>query len=279
MIGHWNRIVGRIAGRLWFWAVLHGALAVLTALAALALAPFISDRISADLGADAVEDILSILASSMLAVATFSLSTMVAAFGATTRTATPRAARLLIEDRIAQNAVATFVGAFIFGLVGIVALRAGLYGSSGRLVLFGVTILVIVGVVVTFFRWIDYLFRLGRLGEVISKVETVARASLTNHFRDPFLGARPAAAPPRAPHPCSETRWGISNTSTSRPSTASPPGTEAGSTSPAGRVPSSIGSSRSDGAPGPPTRPRRKRSGRRSGSATRGRSARIRGSA
>jgi uncharacterized membrane protein len=152
------------------------------------------------MGADAVEDLLKIIASSMLAVATFSLSTMVAAFAATTSTATPRAAQLLVEDRTAQNAIATFVGAFLFSLVGIIALRMGLYGSSGRIILFGVTILVILAVVLTFFRWIDYLSQLGRLGEVVNKVEKVVQEGLKAQFASPYLGAQPWSPPPAGAH-------------------------------------------------------------------------------
>lgn len=196
MISRFDWVVAQITGRLWFWAVLYGVLAVTTALAAIWLSPFIPDRISAEMGADAVEDILRIIATSMLAVATFSLSTMVSAFDAATNTATPRAAQLLTEDRTAQNAIATFVGAFVYSLVGIIALRAGLYGSSGRLILFGVTIFVVVTVVITFFRWIDYIARLGRLSEVLGKVETAARETVVAQFAAPFMGANPWREPP-----------------------------------------------------------------------------------
>ncbi len=197
MISRFDWVVAQITGRLWFWAVLYGVLAVTTALAAIWLAPFIPDYISAEMGADAVEDILRIIATSMLAVATFSLSTMVSAFDATTNTATPRAAQLLTEDRTAQNAIATFIGAFIYSLVGIIALRAGLYGSSGRLILFGVTICVVITVVITFFRWIDYISRLGRLSEVLSKVENAARDTVVAQFASPHLGGRPWQEPPQ----------------------------------------------------------------------------------
>lgn len=195
MISRFDWVVAQITGRLWFWSVLYGGLAVATALAAIWLAPFIPDQISAEMGADAVEDILRIIATSMLAVATFSLSTMVSAFDATTNTATPRAAQLLTEDRTAQNAIATFIGAFLYSLVGIIALRAGLYGSSGRLVLFGVTIFVVITVVITFFRWIDYISRLGRLSEVLTKVEKAARDAVVAQFASPYLGGSPWREP------------------------------------------------------------------------------------
>jgi uncharacterized membrane protein len=70
-----------------------------------------------ELGASAVDSLLSIIASSMLAVTTFSLSTVVAAYSSATSTATPRATNLLLDDTVTQNMLATFIGAFIYAIV------------------------------------------------------------------------------------------------------------------------------------------------------------------
>ena len=58
----------------------------------------------------------------MLVVAAFSLSTMVQAYAAAAPATTPRVAELPRRDRAAQAALATFSGAFLFALVGILAL-------------------------------------------------------------------------------------------------------------------------------------------------------------
>ncbi|MEJ1268514.1 DUF2254 family protein [Pantoea ananatis] len=79
-----------------------------------------------------MDNILNILASSMLAVTTFSLSTMVTAFGSATTHVTPRAMKLVVEDSTTQNVLATFIGSFLFSLVGIIALNMGAYGEQGR---------------------------------------------------------------------------------------------------------------------------------------------------
>jgi hypothetical protein len=81
-----------------------------------------------------------LLASSLLAVTVFSLSTMVAAYSAATNNVTPRGTKLLMEDNTSQNVLGTFIGAFLFSLVGIVALSTGLYGTQGRAILLVVTI-------------------------------------------------------------------------------------------------------------------------------------------
>ena len=99
----------------------------------------------------------------MLAVTTFSLSTMVSAYSAATSNVTPRATKLLMEDSTTQNVLATFVGSFLFSLVGIIALSTGAYGDGGRVVLFASRSCVIGLIVVTLLRWIDHLSRLGRV--------------------------------------------------------------------------------------------------------------------
>ncbi len=124
--------------------------------------------------ADAVDKILGIIASSMLAVTIFSLSTMVAAYGAASTGVTPRATTLVMEDTTTHNALATFIGSFLFSLVGLIALSTGVYGDQGRVLLFAVTIAVVILIVYTLLRWIDHLSRLGRVGETIDRVERAA---------------------------------------------------------------------------------------------------------
>lgn len=165
MTSRWVWHLSKITRRMWFRASLFSILAVLTALVAIGLAPYIPSDLPTKIGADAVDNILGIIASSMLAVTTFSLSTMVAAYAAATSNVTPRATRLVMEDTTTQNVLATFIGAFLYSLVGIIALSTGAYGSTGRVVLFVVTAGVIVLIVVTLLRWIDHLSRLGRVSE------------------------------------------------------------------------------------------------------------------
>ena len=123
----------KVTKRMWFPSTLYGALGIITALAGAFLKFLIPSGLAARIGADSVGNILGILAASMLTVTTFSLSTMVSAYGSASSSATPRAARLLIEDTRAQGALATFIGAFLFSIVGLIALSTGMYGDSGRL--------------------------------------------------------------------------------------------------------------------------------------------------
>ncbi len=125
-------LVLQVTRKLWVRATAFSLLAVATALVAVWFKRYIPQDIPAKIGADAVDNLLNILAVSMLSVTIFSLSTLVAALASATSNVTPRATRLLTEDSTAQNALATFLGAFLFSLVGIIALQTGLYGDTGR---------------------------------------------------------------------------------------------------------------------------------------------------
>ncbi|WP_082545732.1 MULTISPECIES: DUF2254 domain-containing protein [unclassified Sphingomonas] len=177
MTSRWRWVVRLLFRRIWFRAALFSLSSVVLALLAAFVAPFIPYEISTKIGSDAVDNILGILASSMLAVTTFSLTAMVSAFSAASGTITPRATQLLVEDSTAQNALSTFIGAFLFSIVGICALSTGIYGTSGRVILFAGTILVIAIIVITLLRWIGHLSSFGRVGDTIDRVEKVARAA------------------------------------------------------------------------------------------------------
>lgn len=178
----------QITARLWFRVSLFALGAVLTALVAVGIAPLVPPWVTERIGEEATWDILTILASSMLVVATFSLGTMVQAFAAAASSATPRAARLLIDDPFSQDVLATFLGAFVFAMVGLVALGFGYYSLEGKTVLLVAAGLVILIVIATFFAWLDHLANMVRLGETQRKIELRARRVLAARAAEPLLG-------------------------------------------------------------------------------------------
>lgn len=199
MISKWRWILAQFTRRLWVRASLFALLGVVAALIGVWGRRWLPEDLGDLIGAKSVDGILDILASSMLAVTTFSLSVMVAAYSAATSNVTPRATRLLMQDRSTQNALAAFIGSFLFSLVGIIALQTGLYGERGRVVLFAATLLVILLVVITILRWVDHLSRLGRVHETTDRVEAAAAKALDERRRHPCLGATPLD--PEAPPP------------------------------------------------------------------------------
>lgn len=185
---NWSWWFRQLRRMLFFRAALIAALSVFTAFAAYFAKYFIPDNVALQLGSEAVDSILTIIASSMLAVTTFSLSTVVAAHASAASMATPRATELLISDTTAQTMLSTFVGAFIYSLVGLILLKTGLYGPAGRFILFAVTVAVVILLVATLLRWIDFLLQFGRLGEVVRRVHDAAAEAMRSRRDRPYLG-------------------------------------------------------------------------------------------
>ncbi|MHA6718883.1 DUF2254 domain-containing protein [Sphingomonas sp. RS6] len=188
-MNRWQWAVRLLTRRMWFRASLFCLFAVLLGLGSALLGHAISYEFAASIGAKSVDHILDVLASSMLAVTTFSLTAMVQAYSGATSNITPRAVQLLVDDRMAQNALATFLGSFLFAIVGIIALSTGVYGETGRVLLFIGTILVIGLIVVTFLRWIDHVTHFGRVGDTIERVEKAATRAVQGIAQRPAFGA------------------------------------------------------------------------------------------
>ncbi|MFO7705501.1 MAG: DUF2254 domain-containing protein [Halopseudomonas sp.] len=191
MISKWQWLLEQLTRMLWVRASLFAVLAVFAALLAAVAEQVMPKDLPVSIGADSVETILNILASSMLTVTTFSLTVMVSAYAAATTSVTPRAIRLLMQDTTTQNVLATFLGSFLFSLVGIIALSTEIYGERGRIVLFAFTLLVILMIVITMLRWIDHLSHFGRVGDTTERVEEAALKALQGRIDNPCIGAHP----------------------------------------------------------------------------------------
>lgn len=199
MISQYAWHLREVLKKVWVRVASFALLAVLSVGLARLLSPYLADDMALKAGSDAVEELLGVLTSSMLAVTTFSLSIAVSAFAAAASTATPRAAVLLQQDRTTQNVLATFLGAFLFGLVGLVALNANLYDASGRVVVFIFTVIVIGLVVLALIRWIDHLMSFGRMGDTLDRVEAAATEAWTRRLKDPYLGGQRLSDHPVGP--------------------------------------------------------------------------------
>jgi uncharacterized membrane protein len=191
MISRYAWYLRELLKKVWVRVVSFALLAILSVALARVLAPFVPEEFALQTGSEAVAQLLGVLTSSMLAVTTFSLSIAVSAFAAAAGTATPRATVLLQEDDTTQNVLATFLGAFLFGLLGLIALNANLYDASGKVVVFIFTIAVIGLVVLALIRWIDHLMDFGRMDDTLDRVEAAATLALDQRLSNPYLGGRP----------------------------------------------------------------------------------------
>ena len=187
-MANWRWRLTRLTRRLWVRVSLMGLLGVLAALVAAVAEKYIPWDLPIRIDADSVESLLSVIASSMLAVTTFSLSIMAAAFAIAANSATPRAIPLLMEDSTSQRVLSHFMGSFLFSIVGLIVLKTGAYGDRGRFVLFVVTVAVIAQVVISLLQWIDRLTRLGRVAETAQRVEEATQQAITDRLERPWLG-------------------------------------------------------------------------------------------
>ncbi|WP_421788081.1 DUF2254 domain-containing protein [Hyphobacterium sp.] len=190
----------RIWQSIWFLPAVYAVAAVM----AVVITPVIGQRLPSDwvelVEIDALAATLNILASSMLAVAIFSMATMFSAFQAAANSATPRARPLMTQDRTAQSAISTFVGAFLFSLLGLIGINSGLYGESGLLVLFVLTLLLVVHVVVMLIRWINRLSGFGGVEEAITVIEAATRKSVKRESECANFGASHLPDIPKTAH-------------------------------------------------------------------------------
>lgn len=183
----------RLSRELWVLATAYAAFGVAAALLATVGAPWVPPEMATRLGGKSVEQILAVLASSLLAVATFSVGAMVTAYTAVSSAATPRVATLVTGDKQTQRSLATFVGAFLYAIVALTAVNARYYGEGGRAILFLVSLAVVALVAYRLLAWINRLSRLARVGHMVELVEERASEALDERRRRPFLGGRPGA--------------------------------------------------------------------------------------
>ncbi|WP_164512322.1 DUF2254 domain-containing protein [Oceaniglobus ichthyenteri] len=181
----------RLSRRLWVRASLVAGLGLIAPFILGVLSPLVPDKVAEAISVEDVESIVEILASSMLAVTIFSLSVMLSARQSASSQVTPRSHQILLEDTTSQTVQATFLGAFVFSLFGMITLTTGYTSSHGAVVMLGMTLLVIALVVLAILRWIDHLTSLGSVLETTRRVEDAAQQAIRTRLEWPCLGARP----------------------------------------------------------------------------------------
>lgn len=183
-------LLSRLGERLWVKPLFSCLLSIGAAFLARAADDAFPQTGLPDLSADSLETLLTIISSSMLVIAVFAVGSMLSAYSSASSLATPRAFPVVVADDVSQYALSIFVGAFIFSIVGLIALMNEYYGSTGRFILFVITVTVFGIVIIGFVRWVDRIARLGQMSTTIAKVEAVASRSLTRNRRLPTLGGR-----------------------------------------------------------------------------------------
>lgn len=178
----------RIREHLWFRPALMSVVVVFAVILARAADYLKLGQLVPDISFDTLEKLLTVISGSMLVIATFAVGSMVNAYASASNTATPRSFAVVLADDVSQNALSAFMGAFIFSIVGLIAVENSYFARGGRFALFVLVLLVFVIVILTFFRWVDRIARLGRLGPTIRKVENTTMVSIERRRDNPRMG-------------------------------------------------------------------------------------------
>lgn len=189
MLYRWLLWLKKPSNNLWVTPTLGAVLAITFALAASLGSHYLEEGVLPKTDRETLTSLLDILASSMLAVTTFSLSIMVSAFASASGSATPRATELIMGDDNTRLAIASFISAFIYAIIARVALDMGYYSPEGRFILFSSTVLVLAYLVFTLIRWVHTLSQLGRMANTLTKIHRAAAESIRCYRQNPAMGA------------------------------------------------------------------------------------------
>lgn len=192
MLNRLRIYLNRLRERLWVRPLGMSVISVAAVFLVKTLDTEVLGQLVPDITQVSIETLLSILSSSMLVIATFSVASMVSAYASASTTATPRSFALVISDDVSKNALSTFIGAFIFSIVAHIAVENSYFDKAGRFALFALTLILLAIIIVTFVKWVDSIARLGRMQGTIAKVEAATAAAFRRRRRAPGLRGTPA---------------------------------------------------------------------------------------
>lgn len=182
--------------KLWVRVLAMGVLAIIVLGLSQLGQHWVPDEILSRRSGQSADRLLDLIAQAMLAVTTFSLTVMVTLYRASSTQFTPRVHQLIMEDRVTQNTLAAFIGAFVYALVGIVLRETGAYGDDSAMILFWMTVLVLAFIVWSVIRWVLHLQTLGSLIDTTRQLETITRQQFEERLETPCLGATPLTDDP-----------------------------------------------------------------------------------
>jgi len=180
--------IGRTSRILWVRVALISALSLAASLSAPFVEAFVPESWKQRFSEETTLPILNVLASSLLAVATFSLGIMVSSHRALAEQTTPRVHQILMEDTRTQTVIATFIGGFVYALSSIILFRAQVYGDDAAVVVFTISTIVVLVIVLSLIRWIEHLSRIGSLTYALDQAEISAERILADLRDNPRYG-------------------------------------------------------------------------------------------
>lgn len=171
---------------LWFRPTIFCLIAVAASLAISVVDTFVPDQFLKFLPSidfETVRGLLRLLAGSMLTVTTVVLSVLMLVISLATNQASPRAIPELMADQVTQNALGTFLSAFVFSLMALLLLGAG-GGSDAAVTLnFFVSLFLVALSVKYLLQWIHHVAHSMKLNKIIEQIYKQATASLEAYLQ------------------------------------------------------------------------------------------------
>lgn len=136
-----------------------------------------------------VEDLLKLLAGSMLTVATVTLSVLMLVLSLAAGQASPRAVPEVMADPVTQNALGTFLATFVFALTALLLLGFDAVNRPGVTLIFFCALLLVMNSVRYLVQWIHHVADSLKLNRIVHRVHRQAKQVLED-----YLDCAPAVA-------------------------------------------------------------------------------------
>jgi uncharacterized membrane protein len=136
--------------------------------------------------------LLQVLAGSMLTVTTVTLSVLMLALSLAVAHASPRTVPELMADSVTQNALGTFLAAFVFSLTGLFLLGVDAVGQRAATLLYLLALVLAAAAVLYLVQWMHHVAGVIRINKVVDRIHGQSRRVLHAYFQ--AAGAAEAAA-------------------------------------------------------------------------------------
>ncbi len=177
---------------LWFRPTAYCLLAVIVAVLVATVDGFLPRDALAwlpQIDSASVEDLLKLLAGSMLTVATVTLSVLMLVLSLAAGQASPRAVPEVMADPVTQNALGTFLATFVFALTALLLLGFDAVNRPGVTLIFCCALLLVMNSVRYLVQWIHHVADSLKLNRIVHRIHRQARAVLES-----YLNSEPEAA-------------------------------------------------------------------------------------
>ena len=160
--------------------------AVFATIAISAFGPLLPDWLSLwmpEVKDGTVKDMLRLMAGSMLTVATVTMSMLMLTLSLAAGNASPRAVPELMADPLTQNALGTFLSAFVFALSALLAFDLTGLGHVGTSLILIIALLMVANAIRYLVQWIHHIADSLKLNRIVARVYEQADSVLTAYLR------------------------------------------------------------------------------------------------